>query len=461
LLKVIHPPGAETERSYIFKVLLQDFLGVEYETQLSPIESIVLQWQGKRLELSDSFFSNADSNWLNLNTLPIRPLAVWDTTELGLDIKLVNSKIPVIYGNPRCERKDGCCKIGLDIFGSAFFMLSRYEEAVKHDRDEYDRFPAKASLAYQEDFLHRPIINEYLEILWACMKHLWPALERKSREPRIKVSTDVDFPYSYGTKNIKLFLNQFGGDILKRRNPLLAVQNMLNYYRVKRNDYSSDPLLGNFEWMMDVNEAAGNRIAFYFITDNTNPLRDTYYSIHEPVIRALIRRIYERGHELGLHGSYDSYQNGERIKKEALILKSVIKQEGINQSSFGNRQHFLRWDVSRTPLNLAGAGLAYDSTLVFPDRPGCRCGTCFEYPLFDLINRKEVSVIERPLIVMENAVIYDENNFLRDRDNALQDLIELRETCKKFSGDFTILWHNSNLSTSVHRDIFIRCCGDA
>jgi len=31
----------------------------------------------------------------------------------------------------------------------------------------------------------------------------------------------------------------------------------------------------------------------------------------------------------------------------------------------------------------ADAGMDYDSTLSYADRPGFRCGTCSEYPAFD------------------------------------------------------------------------------
>jgi len=41
-------------------------------------------------------------------------------------------------------------------------MLTRYEEVVKSVKDEHERFPARASLAYREGFLMRPIVNEYL-----------------------------------------------------------------------------------------------------------------------------------------------------------------------------------------------------------------------------------------------------------------------------------------------------------
>lgn len=44
---------------------------------------------------------------------------------------------------------------------------------------DHDRFPATASLAYRAGFLDRPQIDEYLEILWAAMRRLWPGLQRK------------------------------------------------------------------------------------------------------------------------------------------------------------------------------------------------------------------------------------------------------------------------------------------
>ena len=70
-------------------------------------------------------------------------------------------------------------RIGIDILGSSFFMLIRYEEYVKKERDNLALFSAKDSLAYQEFFLERPIINEYIELLWWCINKLWPELKRK------------------------------------------------------------------------------------------------------------------------------------------------------------------------------------------------------------------------------------------------------------------------------------------
>ena len=105
------------------------------------------------------------------DSLPNQPLETFDLSQVPVDIACVNHIIPIIYGSRLdsgnyIDVQDSKVKLGLDIFGSAFFMLTRYEEFVKSVKDEHERFPARASLAYREGFLMRPIVNEYLEILW-------------------------------------------------------------------------------------------------------------------------------------------------------------------------------------------------------------------------------------------------------------------------------------------------------
>lgn len=454
MLRVLLPDCCDSESRYITKIILNDFWGIAYDVKIHSEQTICIEAEGARIEIPSTFFSVAEKKWLKPESLPVQPLEYYDTRELGLEINLTDAIVPVIYGLPSCNIERRRIRLGLDIPGSVFFMLSRYEEAVKQDRDEHRRFPAKASLAYQQDFLDRPIVNEYVEILWACMKHLWPALERKRREFRTMVSADVDFPYSYGSKNFNLMLRQFGGDIINRRNPVLAIHNVLNYGRAKQGDFSSDPLLRNFEWMMDVNEAAGNRVAFYFITDHTDPGKDGYYSIHEPVIRTLIRSIHKRGHEIGLHASYNSLQDEAQTRKEVDILRKVMEEEGVKQDCIGSRQHFLRWETPATAQHLEAAGLTYDTTLSFAGYAGFRCGTCYEYPFYDVIKRQALKLIERPLIVMEKSV-FDNGYIGKSAGKDGQAVFEnFKLLCRKFSGDFSVLWHNNQFPNRQAREIY-------
>ena len=322
--------------------------------------------------MPDMFFTNADQ-WLTKETLPKTPLRHWDCRDSGLDVKLTNPIVPVIYGQSGVQYENANTNLGLDIFGSAFFMLSRYEEVAISDRDVYDRFPGTASLAFREGFLNRPIVNEYLEILWACMKRLWPGLIRQARKRRTLVSCDVDIPYDCGIRSMWNVAFRTGLDLLKHHSLIKAQKTIRNYRSFRSGDYQCDAYYSAFDWMMRVNEQAGNQISFYFITDHTDS-KDGCYRMDEPAIRKLIQSIRDRRHEIGLHASYNSYLDTAQTMLEANRLRRVIEQEKIKQAQIGSRQHYLRWDTPQTAVNLEASGLAYDSTLSFADRPGFRCG---------------------------------------------------------------------------------------
>ena len=53
-------------------------------------------------------------------------------------------------------------QVPFDIFAASFFLMSRYEEYLPHITDNHNRFEADNSLAFQNNFLHLPVIN-----MWA------------------------------------------------------------------------------------------------------------------------------------------------------------------------------------------------------------------------------------------------------------------------------------------------------
>ena len=52
--------------------------------------------------------------------------------------------------------------IPFDLFVASFYLLSRYEEHLPHEKDMYGRYAHGNSLAYKEGFLNKPIINYWL-----------------------------------------------------------------------------------------------------------------------------------------------------------------------------------------------------------------------------------------------------------------------------------------------------------
>lgn len=456
-----------SERDYIIYTILHDFIGIDCEIITEDRKDVLIRQKGysdgKVLHIADILFRTTKSQWLKPNSLPRQPLSVWNTTNTRSDIRLVSPDLPVIYGNKvgpdgsnkgyLAETPDGLY-LGLDIFGSAFFMLTRYEELVRPDRDRHDRFPADASLAYQEGFLERPIINEYVEILWYCMKRLWPGLKRKQRSFRTIVSHDVDAPFAQAFTGASKLIRNCGGDIIRRKSASMAINRISSWREVKKGNYKKDSNY-TFDRIMDLSEQHNLKSAFFFKTASTNKTFDNDYSIDHPYVRQLLNDINIRGHEIGLHSSYETYLDSLQTKLEFEKLLQVCDQEAILRSHWGGRQHYLRWQVPITWRNWNDAGLDYDSTLSYADHAGFRCGICCEFSVFDLGKRQVLHLQERPLIVMEASVLGEQYMNL-SRQKALDYMLMLKNRCQLFDGDFTLLWHNSSFEKPEIWEIYER-----
>jgi hypothetical protein len=452
MLTINSPSTYIPERKYIIGLLFGDFLGLEHRIQFNHETNITIgDSDGKKLVLADIFFQTPRDVWLTPTSLPKKPLLAWDSRQIVPGVPLIDPKIPVIFG----KLQDVPTKkpfMPLDILGSSFFMLSRYEELTAPEHDRYGRFPASASLAFQNGFLERPIINEYLEILWGALKQIWPGLSRKKRSFRLIASHDVDIPFAFLFQPLWKLLLKMGSDISRQKNLSLALKNFVGWTKV-RIGHKIDPF-NTFEWIMDQSERAGIKSSFHIMSGGRTPM-DYYYPIESPDIQSLIKKIINRGHEIGFHPSYKTATDGYLWRKEFELLKASVKGCDI----LGGRQHFLQFRVPSTWRFWSENGLVYDSTLLYADHAGFRCGTCYEYPVFDLEERKEMNLRERPLVVMDRTVIDDPYQSLGATQTALDYMLTLKYNCQKFRGDFVLLWHNQRFIDQNEREIYRNLIG--
>ena len=61
-----------------------------------------------------------------------------------------------------------------DIFSAVFYLLSRYEEYLPHQKDMYGRYAHENSLAFKEGFLNIPLINIWIEDFKKVLKKKFP-----------------------------------------------------------------------------------------------------------------------------------------------------------------------------------------------------------------------------------------------------------------------------------------------
>ncbi len=449
-LLVSIPANREAERRWAISAIFS-IIGIPVEITVgqSFATKISMPNASGCVEIPDILFAIEDADWLTEAMIPSLPLEVWDTRSLAPTPDIIEPVIPILFGRSGLDEKSkGEYVLNLDVFGAAFFMLSRLEEMIVADCDQHGRFPLASSVAEKENFYHRPIIDEYAEILWSVFVRLWPRLRRSEKKFRINLSHDVDIALQDGfgpEENILLWA-------IKRswvsRRPDQSFNEALQWCRRRQNEHKNDPA-NTYDELMDAAERHGLTTAFYFICGGSQKFPDGNYSPRHPFILNLMKRIHERGHEIGLHPSYASFENPHLVAEEHQELRNICGELGVSQKTWGGRQHYLRFGVPITWRAWHNAGLDFDSTLCFAERPGFRCGTCCEYQAFDVIEGMALSVFERPLILMDTSLFATQYMDLsNDKDLALNEALRLKDTCKRVRGDFNLLWHNNNFITA-------------
>ena len=447
------PPGYSAERDWIADVIVGEFLGLAYRRVVADRRDVRIvsdDGQPGELRLPDILFNVPDAERLTHAALPRDPRArmeVHGVPEAGVD------DIVPLYAESAgvaCVTHEGDrIRLAVDLFGAAFTMLSRLEECVDGPRDLHGRLPSAASLAGRGGFLERPVVNEYSEVLYALLRRLWPELRRPSRRYTLRPTHDVDFPLVVAGRGAAGIARRALGDIVLRRSLRLAAGSI-------RGALSSDPRRDpahTFDFLMDVSEAHGQTSEFNFLCGRGASEFDGDYELDERHVVELMRDIHRRGHRIGLHPGYLTRDDPAEIARQFEMLRAAADQIGIEQEEWGGRQHFLRWRNPHTWRGWDRAGLDYDSTLGFADHVGFRCGVCYPFRTFDVVARRPLRLLERPLQVMD-VTLTDYMGLSPDEGIARAD--SLARTIRRYGGEMQVLWHNTHLLTRGARDHYQR-----
>lgn len=216
-----------------------------------------------------------------------------------------------------------------------------------------------------------------------------------------------------------------------------------------RTGWGVDDPYWQFETVMDIERRYDVRSTFYFLHEK-HLIRDKppitwlsprswpkylgYYSFDDTDIIDIIQTLDAEGWEVGLHGSYDSYRQPQRLAYEKDSLETVL-----GHPITGGRQHYLNLEVPDTWKHHRSLGLKYDASLGSTDTFG------FDSSIDDTGLSVAASVhrpfddefIVFPLMVMDTTLI--ENT--ADLDTAMETLTSLLVDARDRSAIATILWH--------------------
>jgi hypothetical protein len=318
---------------------------------------------------------------------------------------------------------------------SVLLTLSRWEESFQTPRDQHGRFMAVSSIAWRNEFLMRPVVDECALAFEEALQFLFPTWPKRARALRIKVSHDVD--------HVGIPIQWKGAmrHAIRRRAP-------------------QDSLLNLMAWLPNVEPAELRAVREIVLLSNGHALapavywkaspigaRDSGYDPADPRVRGAIEWLRERGIELGVHPGYETFLCPEKLHREVGAIREVL-----GNGPLGGRQHYLRWSPVSW-IHWENCGLAYDSSVGFAEHIGFRAGTCIPYrPWLFALNR-ESELLEIPLLVMDRTLLAYMKLSLAECLDASRTCLE---RCAAVGGVFTLLWHNDSFLDPVYRDVYVR-----
>jgi hypothetical protein len=450
MLKVQVPPSFIKERLYVLDYVINEVLGINYEAVIDEkIKNYIFSYNDDIfLVVEDHFFGKLSSEkpYYTIENLP-KPIHY-------NNVKFSESESFVSLYHP-----EGCTEIfksfsayylcKSDIIASIFFMLTRWEDHINPNRDIHGRVSALNCIAYKSNFLHRPIVNEYIEFLWNIIDSRNFKIKRKLFSFNFVPTHDVDYVAQYYFLRFKSIVYQLIGDLIKRKSISLFFKRIKSYLTTKLCGIKKDPFF-TFQNIIKFSNKYGLKSYFNFFGGISNVNYDCNYSLNNLHIKNLLKTISDEGHFIGLHPSYESIRNTDIIKLEKDNLFKVCKELKINQSCWGGRQHYLKWDISETSRIWDNIGMNFDSSLGYYDGPGFRCGICYSFPIFDFEKKRKLNLVERPLIIMECSYFDYLNLTFQEAKNRS---LELLNNTKKYNGSFVVLWHNDRFD-DVNSDVF-------
>lgn len=314
-----------------------------------------------------------------------------------------------------------------DVFAASFYLLSRYEEYLPHQKDDIGRFQGRSSTLGKQGLLHKPLVDEWALELYQALTRVHPFLPSVERRFRQLDTFDIDVAYAYKGRGFLRKLGSIIKDLTKMN---------LSRIRERRAVLSNrlDDPFDTYRMQLACN-TKDNLRHFFLIGDRSELDRSIHYGSQE--LKELIALLHEHSN-VGLHPSMAANASLKTLKKECLRLEEII-DEPVSRS----RQHFLYLDLPSTYRNLVSMGITEDYSMGFADRVGFRAGTCSPFPWFDLGTNQRTEMYVIPLAVMDSSL---KDYMGLNCKEAIKEIQKVRQQVMSVQGLYVQLWHNHTIS---------------
>ncbi|MBL7889071.1 MAG: polysaccharide deacetylase family protein [Bacteroidia bacterium] len=376
-------------------------------------------------------FKNSTAPKLSYTLNPIADELFFTSRNLLFESGITEQNISIFeYNNEKVFFATGkASALPFDVFSASFFLVSRYEEYLPHIRDEHDRFDAKDSLAFQNNFLQKPLVNIWALWIKNALKNKYPQLQFPERKYQFVSTIDIDNAYAFRekgfTRSIGGYLKAFSkfdvNEIKQRTKVLLGLE--------------KDPY-DTYDFQLEILRKHKFKSIYFFLLGDYG-VNDKNLPIESKKFQSLIKTLGDYA-DVGIHPSYGSNKSKEQLKKEVGRLSKVLHRD-VTKS----RQHFLKLTLPETYRNLIDLDIKDDYTMGFASQVGFRASICTPFNFYDLDMELETKLKIHPFAIMEGTLKY----YMKVKpEDAMKKIKPLIDEVKAVNGDFMSLWHNDTLN---------------
>lgn len=318
-----------------------------------------------------------------------------------------------------------------DIFAATFYLLSRYEEYLPHQKDEFGRYAFTNSIAHKEGFLQIPLINIWLLDFRKSLQQKFPRLLYRHSSFKFIPTYDIDIAYSYLHKGWKRNIGGLFRSLLQRKwkEAFERIQVLL---KRKKDPFDS------YEWLDSLHLYCRLRAYYFFLVAEEQKGYDKNIPPGKKAFQQLIL-YHSSGYTVGIHPSWQSGNDEKLLKEEIEWLEFIV-----NKKIAYSRQHYIRIQLPSTYQKLIKAGIKKDFSMGYGNINGFRASIASSFYWFDLENEQQTNLLLFPFCFMDANSFY-EQKFTAQQ--AMDELLQYYYAIKKVNGLMITIFHNHLLGT--------------
>jgi len=309
----------------------------------------------------------------------------------------------------------------------AFWFLNEYELDAQFPLDVHGRSDESHRFAIRNHQSNRPFVQEIAAQFAQQIQKLWPAIPIKMPVFTWQITFDVDWPYRYRGRPLWVQGAALLRDTVKgNRN---EVRERLRVVRGGADPYDTYGKIAK--------DLSPSQTAFFFLSGGKHK-HDSPFSFQNREYRKLIRSIADQDFPVGIHPSYLSAEEPERIASETAALAEIIGRP-VRIS----RQHFLKFRTPETYRALLAAGIENEFTGGWARALGSRFGINLPFPWYDRQQESETPLILHPVQAMDRTF----QKYLKLKPLEAGYLLRKEiQNVRHTGGCFHLLLHNETLS---------------